>query len=220
MMTTTRDWSRNKEIWIGVLEKQTGEGLEAWKAKMRRHTFRDEQQLRSWLSRRNVTGYAQQLLVMERFGYPDFILATADELIDRQYADAPELRAVYDAIVKAATSCGDLTIQARKTFVSLVSPRRTFARIQRAKARVNLGLRLDGQRPVGRLVPSNIHDTMRLQIAVADVAQVDAELHDWLKRAYAQNAKFDVKAAAQIHSARASSAMSSGSSSGKNRRQP
>ena len=187
MMTTTRDWSRNKEMWIGVLEKQTGEGLEAWKAKMRRHKFRDGHQLRTWLSRRNVTGYAQQLLVMERFGYPDFILASADELINRQYADAPELRAVYDAIVTAATSCGDLTIQARKTFVSLVSPRRTFARIQRAKGRVNLGLRLDGQRPVGRLVPSKIHDTMRLQIAVADVAEVDAQLQGWLKRAYAQN---------------------------------
>ena len=38
------------------------------------------------------------------------------------------------------------------------------------------------------MVRSNIHDTMRLQIAVADVAQVDAELEDWLKRAYAQNA--------------------------------
>ena len=185
MMTTTRDWSRNKDMWIGVLEKQTGEGLEAWKATMRRQKFRDEQHLRTWLSRRDVTGYAQQLLVMERFGYPGFILATADELINRQYADAPELRAVYDAIVKAATGCGDLTIQARKTFVSLVSPRRTFARIQRAKARINLGLRLDGQRPVGRLVPSNIHDTMRLQITVADVAEVDADLQGWLKRAYA-----------------------------------
>ena len=72
MMTTTRDWSRNKEMWIGVLEKQTAEGLEAWKAKMRRHKFRDEQQLRTWLSRRNVTGYAQQLLVMERFWLSGF----------------------------------------------------------------------------------------------------------------------------------------------------
>jgi hypothetical protein len=33
-----------------------------------------------------------------------------------------------------------------------------------------------------------IHDTIRLQIAVADVAQVDAELQEGLKRAYAQNA--------------------------------
>jgi hypothetical protein len=187
-MTPTHDWRRNKEMWIRVLETQTGAGLDAWKKEIRKHQFRDEKHLRTWLSRRHVTGYAQQLLVMERFGYPDFILASADELINRQYADAPELRAVYDAIVKAATRCGDLTIQARKTFVSLVSPRRTFARIQRAKARVNLGLRLDGQKPVGRLVPSKIHDTMRLQITVAGVAEVDADLRAWLKRAYAQNA--------------------------------
>jgi len=187
-MTTTYDWQRNRTMWIRVLEKQTGEGLDAWKAKLRAHQFRDEKQLRSWLSHRDVTGYAQQLLVMERFGYPDFVIATADELINRQYADAPELRAIYDAIVQAAANCGDLTIQARKTFVSLVSPRRTFARVQRARAHVNLGLRLDGQRPVGRLVRSKIHDTMRIQVEVENVAQVDAELQDWLKRAYAQNA--------------------------------
>jgi Domain of unknown function (DUF5655) len=187
-MTTKRDWHHNKEMWIRILEKQTGEGLDAWNAKLRKRQFRDEQQLRTWLSQRHVTGYAQQLLVMERFGYPGFLLATADELIDRQYADSPRLRAVYDAIVKAATNTGDLIIQARKTFVSLVS-RRTFARIQRAgKAGVNLGLRLDGQRPVGRLVPSTIHDTMRLQITVLDAAEVDAELLGWLKRAYIQNA--------------------------------
>jgi hypothetical protein len=131
MMTTKRDWHHNREMWIRTLEKQTGDGLEAWKAKLRTRQFRDEQQLRTWLSQRHITGYAQQLLVMERFGYPDFVLATADELIDRQYADSPRLRGIYDAIVKAATSTGDLTIQARKTFVSLVS-RRTFARIQRA----------------------------------------------------------------------------------------
>jgi Domain of unknown function (DUF5655) len=187
-MTTTHDWHLDRAMWIRTLEKQTGEGLDAWKRKMRQHQFRGEQQLRTWLLQRKVTGYARQLLVMERFGYPDFVLATADELIDRQYGDAPDLRAIYDAIVNAAASCGDLTIQARKTFVSLVSPRRTFARIQRGKRHVNLGLRLDGQRPVGRLVPSKIHDTMRLHIAVADIAEVDGELRGWLKRAYAQSA--------------------------------
>src|SRR5215510_5561045 len=147
-MTTTRDWRRNRQMWIRVLEKQTGEGLDAWNARIRNRRFSSEAQLRTWLSRRNVTGYAQQLLAMERFGYPDFVVATSAQLIDKQYADSPQLRAVYDAIVKAAASNGDLVVQARKTFVSLLSPRRTFARIQRAnKAHVNLGLRLDGQRP-------------------------------------------------------------------------
>jgi Domain of unknown function (DUF5655) len=186
-MTTARDWHHNKEMWIRVLEKQTGDSLDAWKAKLQKHSFRDEHQLRTWLSRRHITGYAQQLLVMERFGYPDFVLASADELIDRQYADSPGLRAVYEAIVKAAANCGNVIVQARKTYASLVSGR-TFARIQRAgKTRVNLGLRLDGQRPVGRLAPSKIHDTMRLQITIGDGAEVDAEVLGWLKRAYAQN---------------------------------
>ena len=27
-MAETRDWQRNREMWIRVLEKQTGEGLE------------------------------------------------------------------------------------------------------------------------------------------------------------------------------------------------
>lgn len=36
-----------------------------------------------------MTGYARSLLVMERFGYPDFLRASGDELIDGQYADRP-----------------------------------------------------------------------------------------------------------------------------------
>jgi Domain of unknown function (DUF5655) len=187
-MTTTLDWHRNKDMWVRVLEKQTGEGVTAWNSRIRKHRFGDAKHLRKWLSQRNVTGYAQQLLVMERFGYPDFVLATAEELIEKQYADAPQLRALYGAIVKAAASCGDVVVQARKTFVSLVSPRRTFARIQRAgKTRVNLGLRLDGQRPVGRLVRSNLHETMRLQISLTTAAEVDADVRRWLKRAYVEN---------------------------------
>jgi hypothetical protein len=38
-----------------------------------------------------MTGYAQSLLVMECFGYPAFFLASADELIEGQYADRPQL---------------------------------------------------------------------------------------------------------------------------------
>ena len=187
-MAETRDWQRNREMWIRVLEKQTGEGLEAWKQRVAGSRLRDERDLRAWLSRHGVTGYARQLLVMERFGYPDFVRATADELIERQYADSAALRAVYEDVVKAAQACGDVIVQARKTYVSLVSPRRTFARVQRAGTRVNLALRLDGQQPTGRLQRSNIHETMRLQIPLGSVSEVDAEIRRWLKRAYVENA--------------------------------
>ena len=48
-------------------------------------------------------------------------------------------------------------------------------------------MRLDGQKPGGRLVPSKIHDTMPVQISLTTIAEVDAELLDWLQRAYDEN---------------------------------
>ena len=187
-MTETRDWQRNRDMWVRVLEMQTGEGVDAWKRRIGSKHLRDEPSLRAWLARQGVMGYAQSLLVMERFGYPDFVLASADQLIEQQYADRPHLRPIYDAIVSAATQCGDVIIQARKTFVSLVTPRRTFARIQpTTKTRVDLGLRLDGWRPSGRLQPSKIHETMRVHVSMTASNQVDSEVQKWLRQAYGEN---------------------------------
>ena len=186
-MPTIRDWQRNREMWVRVLAKQTSEGLDTWNERVREASVKDERGLRLWLSARGVTGYAQSLLVMERFGYPDFILAMAEELIERQYAARPQLRPIYDAIILAAEQCGELIIQARKTYVSLVAPRRTFARIQPAKTRVDLGLRLESCKPGGRLQLSRIHHTMRVQIALTTRGDVDAVVQRWLEQAYLEN---------------------------------
>jgi len=183
-----RDWQQNRDMWVRILEKQTGEGLDAWKRRIKEKRLADEGSLRAWLTRQGVTGYAQSLLVMERFGYPDFLLATADELIEGQYADRPHLKPIFDAIISAAKNLGEVIIQARKTYVSLVSPRRTFARVQpTTRNRVDLGLRLEGQAPRGRLQPSRIHETMRLQISLTAPGEVDSEVLRWLRKAYVQN---------------------------------
>ena len=171
-----------------LLKERTGEDVDAWNQRIKKERFNDENALRVWLTRQGVTGYAQSLLVMERFGYPDFLLASADELVEGQYEDRPHLRPIFNAIIDAAAGLDDVTIQARKTYVSLVSPRRTFARVQpTTKNRVDLGLRLDGEKPGGRLQPSKIHETMRLQISFTTRDEVDSEALDWLQRAYDQN---------------------------------
>jgi hypothetical protein len=55
------------------------------------------------------------------------------------------------------------------------------------RQRVDLGLRLEGQPPGGRLMPSKIHETMPLQISLTTPGKVDAEVLAWLQRAYEQN---------------------------------
>jgi hypothetical protein len=49
------------------------------------------------------------------------------------------------------------------------------------------GLRLEGQKPTGRLQPSTIHETMTLQIGLTSCDEVDGEVVRWLTRAYRQN---------------------------------
>ncbi len=187
-MAQTRDWKGMRDMSARLLKERTGEDVDVWNRRIKKDRFSDEKALRAWLTDQGVTGYAQTLLVMERFGYPDFFLASADELVEGQYADRPHLRPIFDAIIDAAAGLGEVVIQARKTYVSLVTPRRTFARVQPAtKNRVDLGLRLDGEKPGGRLQPSKIHETMRLQISFTTSDEVDSEALDWLQRAYDQN---------------------------------
>jgi Domain of unknown function (DUF5655) len=187
-MAETRAWQKMKEMSTRLLVERTGEGVDVWNRRIRREGLKDEEELRAWLTKRRVTGYAQSMLVMERFGYPDFLLAGADELIEGQYADRPQLRPIFEALLDAASGLGDVVVQARKTYVSLVTPRRTFARIQpTTRKRVDLGLRFEDQKPNGRLLPSRIHETTRVQIELTSLDEVDSEVLAWLERAYREN---------------------------------
>ncbi|HWC06879.1 MAG TPA: DUF5655 domain-containing protein [Gemmatimonadota bacterium] len=188
LMVKSMDWKGMRDMSARLLEERTGEGVSSWNRRIKAERLDDENALRAWLTERGVTGYPQTLLVMERFGYPDFLLATADELIDGQYADRQELRPIFDAIIDAAAGLGEVTVQARKTYVSLVSPKRTFARVRpTTKKRVDLGLRLEREKPGGRLQTSKIHETMPLQISFTSRDEVDSEALDWLQEAYDRN---------------------------------
>jgi hypothetical protein len=75
---------------------------------------------------------------------PGFLTAYADELVSGQYADRPALRPVLDAVLAAAPALGPVTVQARKSCVSLVEDalrpgRRLVAGVRLTDARGNPG---------------------------------------------------------------------------------
>lgn len=179
--------------WIvGLLMRRTGDGVEEWNRRISERDFTDEATLRRWLERQGVTGYPQMLLVMERFGYPDYLLASPDELVEGQYRDRPALRPILDALLARLPSIGEVTVQNRKTYISLLTPRRTFAAIQpTTRTRVDLGLRLPpGQKPDGRLVTATSmgQSAMTHRIGISSVAEVDDDVQAWLRRAHEANA--------------------------------
>jgi hypothetical protein len=109
-------------------------------------------------------------------------------LIDGQYADRPHLRPVLDAVLAVLPTLGPVSVQARKTLVSLVSPRRTFAVVQATtKNRVDLGLRLDDAAPGRRLLAARDLGASTVRIALTSPDDVDDEVRGLMQRAYAEN---------------------------------
>lgn len=186
-----RSW-QEMDAWVrDMLVQRTGEDVAAWNAKVAALNPADEASLRAWLTEQGVTGYPAMLLVMERFGYPDYLRASADELLEGQYADRPQLRPIHDALIALLPGIGQVEVQNRKTYVALITPRRTFASIEpRTKSRVDLGMRLSKDQPAdGRLVAAvsmgQSGVTHRIGLTSAD--DVDEEVRGWLQRAYDAN---------------------------------
>ncbi|MGH3165762.1 MAG: DUF5990 family protein, partial [Trebonia sp.] len=105
------------------------------------------------------------------------------------YADRPRLRSIFDAVVAILPALPrPVTVQARGTLVSLVSPRRTFAVLKpTTKSRVDLGLRLDTTQPEGRLQPARDLGQATVRIPLTTPDEVDDEVRAWLATAYDEN---------------------------------
>jgi len=75
--------------------------------------------------------------------------------------------------------------------VTLFTPRRAFAAVRpTTRSRVDLGLRLDGTGPGGRLLAGgNVGGGgVTVRVALADPDDVDDEVRELMRRAYAENA--------------------------------
>jgi hypothetical protein len=178
------DWS------AALLRRGTGEGVPEWNRRVLSSGLDNECDLRVWLREQGVTGYPQMLLVMERFGYPDVLETWSDALVDAQYADRPELRPILDRLLAEAALLGPMRVQARKTYVALVSPRRTFAIVKpTSRTRVDLGLRLAGHEPNDLLEAalSLGNDTITVRIGIVSADDVDDDTLSLLRQAYTAN---------------------------------
>jgi hypothetical protein len=190
-MTNHRNWKAMWADYAGRLYEQTGEDVWTWNDRIRSDAPNDESGLRGWLNEREIRGYMQHLLIMERFGYPDYLQTTDEELIDNQYADREHLRPIFDRLILTVQSNHPkVEIVGRKTYVPLYTPRRQFAVVKATtRKRIDLGLRLDGQEQRGRLLPAKSlgNETINLRAPLASVEEIDDELMELIAQAWACN---------------------------------
>lgn len=173
-----------------LLLRKSGRDVHWWAERGREAGVKNDGELRDWMrDEHGITGYAQYAVSWEMFGYPEFMLRGADELIDGQYAKHPELRPIADALLAWAAASDGVGIQMRKGYVSLHSPKRKFAQVTRANnTSVDVLLRL-AVAPGGRVEAVKVRegDFFDRKVRLKSVDEVDGELFGLLERALAEN---------------------------------
>ena len=187
---TAKTWQTMVDSNKALLLRKTGHDAAHWAGEARSAGLKNDAELRHWMrDEHGVTGYAQYAVSWELFGYPEFMLRDADELIDGQYINHPELRPIADALLAWASATEGVEIQMRKGYVSLHSPRRKFAQVTRTtNTAVDVALRFDAAAG-GRLdaLTARNDDPFDRRVRLTSVDQVDDELLDILAQALVQN---------------------------------
>lgn len=190
LKNAAKTWQSMVDSNQALLLRKSGHDVRWWAERARAAGLKNDAELREWMREEHgITGYAQYAVSWEMFGYPDFMLRDADELLDAQYAGHPELRPIADALLAWAAGTDGVEIQLRKGYVSLHSPRRKFAQVARTtKTTVDVTLRLDAPAQ-GRLeaVKARADDPFTRRLRLKTASEVDDEALAILQSALEQN---------------------------------
>jgi Domain of unknown function (DUF5655) len=190
-----RKMTERSAKWMATVKanfaKATGKPVEAWVKLARANRMAgDASTARRWLREHEGLTTVQTSYVLQLLFPPT---DDEDELLAGQFAGKKAaLRPIYDKLAKIGHGLGsDVMIAPRKSQVTFAR-KVTFAVVRAAAAdRVDLALRLAGQKPTARLVANakaSGSDPTHV-VALESPSDVDADVKKWLAMAYAKAAR-------------------------------
>jgi hypothetical protein len=112
-------------------------------------------------------------------------LSTGDVLDEIYTGPKAHLRPIHDTLMDAINMFGEFEIAPKKGYVSL-RRKKQFAMIGPAtNTRVEVGINIKELEPHERLIAQPAGSMCNFKVKVTDATQVDGELVEWVRRAYA-----------------------------------
>lgn len=173
---------------VDNLKPKTGKSLEEWHDHIRGKGLVKHGEIMSHLKGEMAVTHGFANIVALRFTALSSPAAPAgSDPVDEMYAGAKAvLRPIHDALMAKIAAFGpDVDVAPKKGYLS-VRRSKQFAILQPSTAtRLDVGIQLKGVEPTGRLEASGSFNAMLThRVRVASLADIDAELVGWLKRAY------------------------------------
>jgi predicted transport protein len=179
---------QSTQTMIENLKKNTGKSLEEWVALVHKTKLEKHGEIVKFLKEKHNFGHGYANLVAMMAREPEVLSKPDDSLVEAQYKGKETLRPIYEAILQYAQTLGkDVEVAPKKTSVSF-RRKRQFALVQPStKTRIDLGLKFNNKPHAGRLETSGPFGAMCThRVQLTDVKQVDKQLMDWIKDAYAE----------------------------------
>lgn len=181
------DIDKATQSMIDNLAKNTGKSLEEWIIIVNKENFAKHGEILKFLKETHglTHGFAN-LIAHKAKGSDAGSAGNQDDLITKQYQGKEHFVPVYQKIMAEIEKFGnDIEIAPKNAYVSL-RRKKQFALLQPAtKTRFEIGIILKGQESAGKLEKINTANAMcSHKINVAGVNDIDAEVFDWLKKAY------------------------------------
>lgn len=186
------DMDKATQTQIANLQKKVGKSLDELFALLRGRGLAKHGEMVGLLKSELGMGHGDANLVVHLFrqgqGGGTAAPAAGDPL-DAIYAGPKAaLRPIHDALMAAIAGLGTFEVAPKKAYVSL-RRKKQFATIGPAtKTRVEVGLNMRGVEGTDRLLALPPGGMCQYKVNVTDAGEVDAELVEWIRRAYEASA--------------------------------
>jgi predicted transport protein len=174
---------------VASLKEKTGKSLDEWVALASASGKAKHGELVTWLkASHGIThGYANLIAHSTLKSDAGSKVAAGDDLVAEMFGgDKAAMRPIFDALLAGILSFGtDIEQAPKKGYLSLRRKTQFATLHPSTKSRFDLGLKLKGVAPSGRLEAAgswNAMVTHRVRLERAD--QVDAEVLGWIRQAY------------------------------------
>ncbi len=174
---------------VAQLKSTTGRNIDEWLKLTRASGKAKHGELVSWLkAEHGIThGYAN-LISHQTFRSDSASMRNeGEDLVGAMFTgEKAALRPIFDALLQGIHAFGgDIEESPKKGYLSLRRKAQFATLHPSTKTRLDLGLKLKGVEPIGRLEAAGSWNAMMShRVRIAEVREVDAEVLAWLRKAY------------------------------------
>ena len=176
------------QAYLDNIQAKTGKTPDDFKAMAAEKGLDKTAEIMAWLKSDFGLGHGHSMAIVHLIVHEDHIKATPEDKAGKLFsANKMKWRKSYDNIVAAITRFGaDASASPGQTYINLLRDGKKFAIVQPSSAeRLDIGIKLKGIEPSGRLEASGSWNTMVThRVRITDAEQIDPELFEWLKKAY------------------------------------